>query len=398
MNRARPFHLALPMKPLVLSLAALLGISAAQDVPRWTAFHAPALEAALVPLAEHRRQQGYEVELVEVSRENHDLFLQRLATDRQSPREGDVTVIAGALDPSGNALADCILPGGKGSEGRMTGKSSDGVLAIAAGKPRSSIGRLPAGTPEDLAAMVVKILNFEQVGKKADGTMACLVGNPMPGKPVRVADFFLALQTKSMLSHVNPAWRIGGAADLFFQPFAPGGADFGSAMQEISAQGWEVMAYFGHSGPEGIFTGGHVHPLPPVWSTAGGEPRGIFFTCGCHAIANQDAYAVEAMRAPGGPAAAIGPSGISYSTIGYLAGKGLVACTREKDGPPTLGGWWTTIQDAIATERMAPLTFAVFDCIDGSNGKTNLSQQRKEHLEMWSLLGDPAMRMPRSHP
>ena len=386
------------MKALILTLVTLAGSLAAREAPRWTAFHAPALKDALLPLAEHRRQQGYEVEFVEVSGEGHDLMLQRLAMARQSPRKGDVVVLAGALDPAGGARTGCILAGGTGSEGRMTGRASDGVLSLEAGKPAMMIGRLPAGSPEDMTAMVAKILSFEQSGGKADGAMTCVVGNPMAGEPVRVADFFLALQTKSMLSQVNPAWRVGGAADLLFQPFTHSGADFGTAVQTVSGQGWEVMSYFGHSGPEGIFTGGRLYPLPEAWATAGGEPRGIFFTCGCHAIADQSAYAVSTMRAPGGPAAVIGASGISYSAIGYLAGKGLLACTREKEGPPTLGEWWSTIRDAIATAPMAPPTFAVFDYMDGSNGRTTLSQQRKEHLEMWSLLGDPAMRMPRQHP
>jgi hypothetical protein len=395
MNRERRPGVAFPMKAFILSTAALLGSLTAQDAPRWTVFHAPALKGALAPLAEHRKQQGYEVEFVEVPREGHGLLLQRLEAARQSPRKGDVAVIAGALDDAGGAQADCILAGGKGREGRMAGRASDGALSLEAGRPVLTIGRLPAGSPGDMSAMVAKIVSFEQSGRNADGAMTCLVGNPMAGKPMPVADFFLALQTKSMLSQVNPAWRINGAADLLFQPFEQSGTDFGSAMQGVAGQRWEVMSYFGHSGPEGIFTGGRSYPLPLAWVAAGSEPRGIFFTCGCHAIANQGAYAVESMRAPGGPAAVIGASGLSYSTIGYLAGKGLLACTREKDGPPTLGEWWTTIQGAIAREPMAPLTFAIFDHIDGSSGRTNLARQRKEHLEMWSLLGDPAMRMPR---
>ena len=68
---------------------------------------------------------------------------------------------------------------------------------------------------------------------------------------------------------------------------------------------------------------------------------------------------------------------------------------REKEGPATVGEWWTTIQSAIASEPMSPFTFALFDHIDGSSGRTSLEDQRKEHLEMWWLLGDPAMRMPR---
>jgi hypothetical protein len=43
---------------------------------------------------------------------------------------------------------------------------------------------------------------------------------------------------------------------------------------------------------------------------------------------------------------------------------------------------------------MDPGTFALLDTADGSGGKVPLATQRLEHLEMWMLLGDPALRLP----
>ena len=40
------------------------------------------------------------------------------------------------------------------------------------------------------------------------------------------------------------------------------------------------------------------------------------------------------------------------------------------------------------------MTFTLYDYADGSKGATSLELQRIEHLEMWMLLGDPAMRIP----
>ncbi len=40
------------------------------------------------------------------------------------------------------------------------------------------------------------------------------------------------------------------------------------------------------------------------------------------------------------------------------------------------------------------LTFTLFDHGDGSNGTVPLAVQRKEHVEMWTLLGDPALHLP----
>jgi hypothetical protein len=43
---------------------------------------------------------------------------------------------------------------------------------------------------------------------------------------------------------------------------------------------------------------------------------------------------------------------------------------------------------------MDATTFALLDMADGTGGKVPLATQRLEHLEMWMLLGDPALRMP----
>ena len=369
-----------------LSLLLLAITATAQDAPRWTAFHAPPLKAALEPLAEHRRAQGYAVELMEVAPGDPAAYLGKIAAAK------DVVLLAGSLDFHGAARADCLLPGGTGKHGRMRGKSSDGALASGA-----VIGRLPAGTPEELAAMVAKILRFEQEGAAADRGLGCIVGNPMPGEePVWAVDVLLALQTKSMLAGVNREWRIAGAADLCWKPFPQREAAFPAAMSGVTDGAWEVLAFFGHSDPAGIYSCGTTYRLPASWSAPVGPPRGIFFTCGCHALAHQDAYAVRAIRGPGGPAAVIGASGISYSTMGYLAGKGLTASLSQAEGPLTAGEWWRNVRAAIAQAPMSRLSFTAFDYLDGSCGGSSLADQRKEHLEMWSLLGDPAMRMPRN--
>ncbi len=363
-------------------LVLLIATAVAEEARHWTVFCAPPLKAALEPLAEHRRAQGYQVELVDAT----DGYLEKAEAAK------DIIILAGALDEKGGGRADCILPGGTGTIARMKGRPSDGVLA-ADGK---IIGRLPAATPEEMGAMVAKIIRFEKEGAAADRGMGCIIGNPLPGREhSKVVDLMLGLQIKSTLSGVNRAWRIGGAADLFWKPLPQASPDFPAVMGSWMEGTWEVLAYFGHSGDTGIYSSGTTYGWPDLWSNPTGPPRGLFFTCGCHAMAHEGAYAVQAMRAPSGPAAVIGASAISYSTIGYLAGKGLAACASDPEGPATVGEWWLLIRSAIEKEPMSTLRFTVFDYLDGSNGTSPLAEQRKEHLEMWSLLGDPAMRMPR---
>ncbi|WP_265594852.1 C25 family cysteine peptidase [Haloferula sp. BvORR071] len=370
------------MKLRILSLLLLVVTAAAAEEARpWTVFYATPLKAAIEPLAQHRRAQGYTVELIEAG----DGYLEKVKAAK------GCVILAGALDAQGAARADCVLPGGKGVYRRMEGRASDGILASDA----NVVGRLPAGSPEEMAAMVAKILRFEQEGQAADRKIGCIIGNPIAlEKHLWPVDVFMAFQANSMLVGVNREWKISGAADLCLKPFPQSDAAFDPALDQLTAGSWEVLSFFGHSDPMGLYSTGSTYLLQDVWSPPQGPPRGIFFTCGCHALANQNAYAVRAMRSPSGPAAVIGASAVSYSTIGYLAGKGLAACAAQPEGPATAGDWWLTIRGAINGAKMSKLVFKVFDTIDGTGGSVPLEQQREEHLQMWSLLGDPAMRMP----
>ncbi len=50
-------------------------------------------------------------------------------------------------------------------------------------------------------------------------------------------------------------------------------------------------------------------------------------------------------------------------------------------------------EHAIAPKPMSRPLFTIFDKVDGSEGEFSLKEQRRYHLEMWALLGDPATRL-----
>ena len=56
---------------------------------------------------------------------------------------------------------------------------------------------------------------------------------------------------------------------------------------------------------------------------------------------------------------------------------------------------WRAVQAGLARGPMDELTFKLLDESDGTAGKIPLATQRLDALEMWSLLGDPALRLPR---
>jgi hypothetical protein len=127
------------------------------------------------------------------------------------------------------------------------------------------------------------------------------------------------------------------------------------------------------------------------------QGAGPFFTCGCFACqsdANGDGYGLAAMRNPAGPVAVMGATGDSHGVAGKLAAEGFLACVREPPFPSRLGDYWLGVAAGLARGKMDEGMFALLDMADGSGGKMPLATQRREHLEMWLLLGDPALRMP----
>ena len=109
--------------------------------------------------------------------------------------------------------------------------------------------------------------------------------------------------------------------------------------------------------------------------------------------ADGEGYAFAAARNPTGPVAVIGAAAESYSTAGLLAFEGLLGRLRAGE-PPRLADYWLAVERALLEGPMDPLTFLVLDNADGSRGRISLADQRREHVQMWTLLGDPALRMP----
>ena len=156
--------------------------------------------------------------------------------------------------------------------------------------------------------------------------------------------------------------------------------------------------YFGHSGPPGCFSDGAWFLNHASWSSLKTADRsGVLFSCGCFGCQldgpQGEGYGLAAMHSAGGPVAVIGSHGESYGAIGQLALDGLLLALNRETPPQRLGEYWLATKAGIARTPMDALTFWLYDQGDGSRGRTSLEQQRREHLEMWLLLGDPALKL-----
>ena len=178
--------------------------------------------------------------------------------------------------------------------------------------------------------------------------------------------------------------------------YLPGTRVRDAALRSL-AEGALFSFFLGHSSASGMWLEGTNFITADDWTKLK-IPRGpgVFFTCGCFGcrLRGTEGYGLAAIRNPAGPVAVIGASAESWSAPGQLALDGLLQCCSKPPFSFRLADYWLGVQAGLADGKIDDLTFKLYDQFDGSQGKVPLSVQRLEHLEMWMLLGDPALRLP----
>jgi hypothetical protein len=402
------------MRILVLSFI-LCGVLVTSGSPQpgtgqWLLVTIPAFRTALAPLCEYRRSEGFDVVIVQTTdvlnpgqlREGNGAPLiariRQLCGQHSGP---NYVLLAGAVEPAGGASADqTVVPAGLGTIERMKGKLSDHVY----GNPDSdgistiAVGRFPAQSVEQVQAMVNKTLSLEQNIEPASWRdhMLLVVGNPGGGP---IAEIFMQQVLASQLAQLHPCWTVQSIIDIPSSPYFLTGVQLRKTIRQSLEEGALFSVYLGHSDAAGLWSGNGYLMRRDDWMKLNlRSAQGIFFTCGCFACqwkgGKGDGYGVTAMRNPEGPAAVLGATGESYSAPGGLAAEGLLTCLGKPPFPTRLADYWLAVQSGLGRGKIDDATFALADAVDGSGGKVPLAVQRREHLEMWTLLGDPALRLP----
>ena len=396
----------------VLVLAVLTGgwlARAADDAPgQWILVSPPEFNSTLAPLIEHRRAEGFKVVALSTPevftpkqlRLGDGTALQaRLKELVQGYTGRSCVLLAGIVGNAGMTNAvNATVPSLRGLTGRMKGLASDSRYGLPGddGAPAAAVGRFPARTVAELRAMVQKTLSFEADLEPAPwrNRLVLLLGNPGGGP---LADMYVQQSLAAHLASLHPSWEARTIFNVASSPaYLPRPLDRQRALGYLQ-EGEMFSVYLGHSFAAGLGLDGRFI-LRGDWASLNiARGRGPFFTVGCFACQSDgegDGYGLAAMRNPGGPVSVIGASGESYSAPGQLAVEGLLSCLTKPPFPARLAAYWLAIQAGLAHGAMDPTTFALLDMADGTGGKVPLAAQRLEHLEMWMLLGDPAMRLP----
>ena len=352
---------------------------------QWIAVIAPGLQDAVQPLAEQRRSEGWEVTVIPGAADTAPAMKQITAL----ASKGGVccVVLAGDFTAAG-------VPAGKGTKLRMAGEPSDLPWAVAA---NVEAGRLPARNVEEARAMVRKILEWPRTlpMQMAFPSAALLAGHhAAPEAFTRIADNLTNTLAQRLIARLPAAWQMAGAVHIDGSPWQISGNDVSTAAARMMSTPATLFAYMGHSSPVAAVSKNTALLMAEDWRKlpADGPRPGLFFTCGCFSCQvhpGLESFGLAAIRAPGGPPAVIGSHGESWSAMGYLAMSGLIGALEKQ--PVRAGEFWRAAQQGLEKAEINAAEFAILDMADGTQGKVPLEQQRGEHLEMWMLLGDPAM-------
>jgi hypothetical protein len=375
---------------------------------RWLVITAPAFHADLQPLIDHRIAEGFEVRTLVTTnlltadeiQSTNAIPLQAYIRDfaRQTNSPCHVLLVGLPASPDPTNAQQAVVPAMFGSVERMNGVLTDYHFAPTAepGTHRIALGRFPAGTTQEVRAMVQKTLRLETQSHAATALsrLVLLIGNPGGGP---MAEMVVEATLQQRLQHLHSSWSVNAiscsSGSRYHVPPEQARDTFLRALEA----GGLFTVFMGHSSPVSLWLGGNHHLMQRDLIRVNLTVPGIFFTCGCYALQfqpNNDGYGLAVMRQPNGPAALIGATGESYAAPGLLAADGLLKCLREPPFPSRLADYWLAVQAGLAEGPIDTFTFNLYDQADGTKGTVPLEVQRREHLEMWMLFGDPALRLP----
>jgi hypothetical protein len=379
------------MRSLALAAGILLqsDLCQADKAPAdtWLLVCPPAYLPAIEPLIAQRRADGLKV-LVIAPADAPDALEAQIRQQVRHNGSSTYALLAG----------DAAVPGLTGTVGRMKEQATDYGYGLpdSRGVPTVAVGRFPARNPDELRSMVLKTLKFEQSPTSTEwrNRLVLLAGNPGGG---RLAEGFVESVTISRLARLDPAWSLRAIFNNPGSRYYLPPARARDASMRLLEEGELFSIFLGHSQANAMWLAHTNYFTADDWvglRIAAGA--GVLFSCGC--FVNQrgaaEGYGLVAMRNPDGPVAVIGPSGESYAAPGLLAADGLLGPLSRQPFPARLGDYWIAVQNGLAQGGIEESTFKLYDQFDGSRGTVPLEAQRREHIEMWTLLGDPAVRLP----
>ena len=383
--------------------------AAAEPTPtdvQWIVVPAPAFRASVEPLCDYRRSEGLNVVVMDAGRFSPEdevdgkqakALRDRLREACRAWEGPSYVLLVGA--PTLHDVEQPeqrVVPALPGTEGRMTGRPTDNSYGCLDDEllPTVAVGRFPARTVEQADAMVAKTLAWEKDRRPGawKRQLTVFAGAPLFNP---VVDKMVERLAMSHFAALDPSWT---ARAIYHNPssaFCLPDASLRPRAIDYLTRGQALTIFIGHSRASGIWD---VRLDRRDWGTIRIETGpGIFATFGCYGCQlggnSREGYGLHAMRNRYGPVAVIGANGSDAAAMAMLFSEGLLKHLPAVRESPRLGNVWLTMKKHLANAPIDPLVFYALDRVDG-DPETPQATQRLSHLEMFMLLGDPAIRFP----
>jgi hypothetical protein len=378
----------------------------------------PAWESHTIPWQEYRQQQGHTIRALDCSGDAEQLRQQIREIARASEGRLRFIVLAGDA-PSINAkpnpssiptfYIESKVVHRFGSEPTIPSDlpyadfDDDGI-------PDAAIGRIPAKTGPELARILTKAIDYElQINpgsfRKRVDVIAGVGGFGL------LADTAVQMVTRRLLTDSIPGeYQVSMTYASCNSPYCPNPFEFGKQAIARMNSGSQFWVYLGH---------GYVDTLDHLRiqdravqimtsdmldevRTNGTTPIAIFLACYTGAFdAHVDSIAEKLVKMPDGPVATLAGSRVTMPYGMSIFGAALLDCCF-KDRVPTLGELvleakrrtMIEAQDAAKSDGRRPMLDGLAKAL--SPADHDLAAERREHLLLFHILGDPLLRL--THP
>ena len=375
------------------------GAEAAEQGPLWLAVARPDLAEPLKPLAEKRRNDGFEARVVTVGIE------EALA---QSPRRPDCLLLVGDDEP-GKEAAPWYLPAKRRRFYRWIRYQPPEFASDAAwgdvdekGGGTIPVGRIPARTREQVDVVVRKILAFEaRPPAPADLNATLWFGSPQynAGMDAVATRLGVVMVQANGPPWLSPWFISGNRSDPLSGWPDSQAANFSRQMR----QGGLLHVLMGHARPE-AFTSMRIGwrevnytATDAARALGAGPPVApmVFITCRAGNFTRAEPCLAEALLfLPGGPVATIAATTWSHPLPNYFTSACLLRALGG--GERRLGALWLRAQRDARAARDPIMEMTLRDVEGKLEKEINVEKLRSDQSYMYALLGDPAtlLRLP----
>ena len=267
--------------------------------------------------------------------------------------------------------------------------------------PDVAIGRLTADTPADLAVMIRKILAYESSTNFGEWRSRINFVAGVGGFGV-LADAVLETVTRQVIAAGIPA---AYATTMTFgnwrSPYCPDPRAFHQTTVDRLNEGSLFWVYIGHGHRwllDRVHTPGGEHHILDVRDMRKlrcetGSPIALFLACYTAAFDGPyDCLAEELLRTEGAPVAILGGSRVTMpygmAVLGAAMMDEVFRHQRETIGEVVLHA-----KRSLALEREPNEIRSALDAIGAVLSPADLGDERREHLHLMNLIGDPLLRL-----